>query len=261
MYSRDLLSDLKSELRGHFETVIVTLLTPLPLFLAKELHYAMTDADTKEKTIVEILCTRDNASIKTIKEAYHEYYDKTLEESIDGNTSGHFCSFLFSICSCYRNETPCDSETAKKIAKEIAQALYEAGEDKMAIDEKFIHIMTSCSFYLLRLGFEEYNDTKDRNFGDVIEAECSEDIKYSLMTFYLIIMNRAEFFAKELHEAMTGMGTRDKAIIRLVVSRSEIDLGNIKLEYQKLYDRTLVSELVGDISGDYKTVMVAIIRE
>lgn len=57
-------------------------------------------------------------------------------------------------------------------------------------------------------------------------------------------MNRAEFFAKELHEAMREMGTRDKAIIRLVVSRSEIDLGNIKLEYQKLYDRTLVSELV-----------------
>lgn len=56
------------------------------------------------------------------------------------------------------------------------------GEDKPLTDEKFIYIMTRCSFYLLRFGFEEYNDTKDRNFGDFIEAECSEDIKYSLMT-------------------------------------------------------------------------------
>ncbi|XP_069160822.1 annexin B9 [Procambarus clarkii] len=236
MYSRDLLSDLKSELSGHFKTVIVALLTPLPLFLAKELHYAMTGADTKEKTIVEILCTRDNASIKTIKEAYHEYYDKTLEESIEGNTSGHFRHFLLNICDCNRKETPCDSETAKKIAKQIAEALYEAGEDKPLTDEKFIYIMTRCSFYLLRFGFEEYNDTKDRNFGDFIEAECSEGIKYSLMTLYLIIMNRAEFFAKELHEAMREMGTKDKAIIH---SPGGVPLRDRPGQYQARVPETL----------------------
>lgn len=60
---------------------------------------------------------------------------------------------------------------------------------------------------------------------------------------------------------MQGLGTRDRDLIRLIVSRSEIDLGDIKAAFERMYGKTLLSYVSGDTSGDYKHGLYAIMGE
>ncbi|XP_050729632.1 annexin B9-like isoform X3 [Eriocheir sinensis] len=256
-YGRDLIKDLKSELSGKFEDTIIALMTPLPLYLAHEVHNAIQGIGTNERTLVEVLCTRDNASLMAIKNAYFHHYRKKLEDDLRGDTSGDFRRLLISMCACSRDETSCDPA----LANGLAQQLYKAGVGKVGTDEgEFNRILSCYSYPLLRIVFEEYKKIKGKSFGDALNSELSGDLKIGMMAVYDSILNRAAYFAKELHNSMSGMGTNDRALIRLVVSRAEIDMGNIKSEYQKIYGKPLEKAIKSDISGDYKQLLIGMVE-
>jgi hypothetical protein len=65
-----LIVDLKEELSGHFEDVIVALLTCQHEYLAKQLHKGIKDH--KWCTVVEILCPRAPSELNKISGIYSE---------------------------------------------------------------------------------------------------------------------------------------------------------------------------------------------
>lgn len=67
---RDLIDDLKSELTGKFERVIVGMMTPTVLYDVEELRRAMKGAGTDEGCLIEILASRTPEEIRRINETY-----------------------------------------------------------------------------------------------------------------------------------------------------------------------------------------------
>ncbi|NXI60894.1 ANXA4 protein, partial [Chloroceryle aenea] len=55
---------------------------------------------------------------------------------------------------------------------------------------------------------------------------------------------------------LQGLGTDDSTLIRVMVSRSEIDMLDIRREFLAMYGKSLYSFIKGDCSGDYRKVLL-----
>ncbi|XP_057669428.1 annexin B11-like isoform X3 [Diorhabda carinulata] len=259
LFGKDLIKDLKSELTGNFENLIVAMMTPLPEFYAKELHDAMSGAGTDEDVLIEVLCTMSNREIMVIREAYHKLYYRSLESDLKGDTGGTFKRLMVSLCNAYRDESMI---TDQQRALQDAQALLQAGELRLGTDEStFNMVLCQRNYAQLQLIFQEYARITGHDIEKAIKNEFSGDSEDALLAIVRSIKNQSAFFAKRLNKSMKGLGTNDRQLIRLVVVRSEIDMEEIKREYQAKYGESLADAIKGDCSGDYKKCLLALIGE
>lgn len=58
---------------------------------------------------------------------------------------------------------------------------------------------------------------------------------------------------------MKGMGTNDSTLIRVIVTRAEIDMEYIKAEYQKKYKKPLSNEVHSETSSHYRTFLLSLL--
>ncbi|XP_051779429.1 annexin A7-like isoform X1 [Erpetoichthys calabaricus] len=259
MYGKDLIKDLKSELSGHMEEVILALFMPTTYYDAWSLRHAMKGAGTQEKVLIEILCTRDNQQIREIVRCYNQEFGRDLERDIRKDTSGHFERLLVSMCQGNRDE---NQNVDMQKAQEDAQRLYQAGEGKLGTDEScFNMILATRSFPQLRATVEAYSRLANRDLISSINREFSGYVEDGLKAIVQCALNRPAFFAERLFKAMHGMGTDDSTLTRVIVSRSEIDLVQIKQMFMQMHNKTLRMMIEGDTSGDYKRLLMAIVGQ
>lgn len=179
-FERDLIDDLKDELGGKFEDVIVALMRPPVQYLCKQLHEAMAGMGTEESTLVEILCTKSNEEMQNIVVAYEDQYERPLAEQMCSETSGFFRRLLTLIVTGVRDNLDTPVDVAQ--AKDQAAQLYAAGEDKLGTDEEvFNRIMAHASFPQLRLVFDEYKELSGQTIEQAIKHEMSDELHEAMM--------------------------------------------------------------------------------
>ncbi|XP_076855989.1 annexin A11b [Brachyhypopomus gauderio] len=253
-YGKDLIHDLKSELSGNLELLVLAMIKTPAEFDASELRHAISGAGTDEACLIEILCSRSNAEIREINVVYKAEYGKSLEDAIQGDTSGHFRRLLVSLCQGNRDER----ETVDiAMAKQDAQKLYAAGESKLGTDEsQFNAILCARSKPYLRQVFAEYQQLCGKDIEKSICREMSGDLETGMVAVVKCIKNTPGYFAERLNKSLKGLGTKDRTLIRVMVTRSEVDMLDIRQEYQRNYGKSLYTDISGDTSGHYKKLLL-----
>uniref|UniRef100_A0AAR2JEL0 Annexin n=1 Tax=Pygocentrus nattereri TaxID=42514 RepID=A0AAR2JEL0_PYGNA len=254
LYGKDLIADLKYELTGKFERLIASLMLPPAYHDAKEIKDAIKGAGTDEKCLIEILASRTNEQIHSLVEAYKDAYGRDVEQDVIGDTSGHFKKMLIVLLQGTREE---DGVVHADLVEEDAQALYAAGEEQWGTDEAiFIMLLGNRSVTHLQLVFDEYQKITEKSIEDSIKSELSGDFERLMLAVVQCIRSRAMFFARRLYKSMKGLGTADNTLIRIMISRSEIDMLDIRECFRLRYDKSLHNMIEDDTSGEYKRTLL-----
>uniref|UniRef100_A0A8C0G9I7 Annexin n=1 Tax=Chelonoidis abingdonii TaxID=106734 RepID=A0A8C0G9I7_CHEAB len=254
LFGRDLVDDLKSELTGKFETLMVALMRPARLFDAHELKHALKGAGTNEKVLTEILASRTTAELRNIKQVYLEEYESNLEDHITGDTTGYYQRMLVVLVQANRDP---DGRIDEGLVEQDAQVLFKAGELKWGTDEeKFITILGTRSICHLRKVFDRYMTISGFQIEETIDRETSGDLEKLLLAIVKCVRSVPAYFAESLFYAMKGAGTDDDTLIRIMVSRSEIDLLDIRREFRKNFAKSLHHMIQKDTSGDFRKALL-----
>uniref|UniRef100_G1RI65 Annexin n=1 Tax=Nomascus leucogenys TaxID=61853 RepID=G1RI65_NOMLE len=243
----DLIKDLKSELSGNFEKTILALMKTPVLFDAYEIKEAIKGVGTDEACLIEILASRSNEHIRELNRAYKAGEAKWGRSGLD-HTPASFQG--------NRDES---TNVDMSLAQRDAQELYAAGENRLGTDEsKFNVVLCSRSRAHLVAVFNEYQRMTGRDIEKSICREMSGDLEQGMLAVVKCLKNTPAFFAERLNKAMRGAGTKDRTLIRIMVSRSETDLLDIRSEYKRMYGKSLYHDISGDTSGDYRKILLKI---
>jgi len=253
-FGRDLISDLKSELRGKLEDAMVALFTEPIEYDCDSLKKAMKGIGTDEDSLIEIITSRPNWMLKKIKDKYKEKYNKDLESAIKSETSGDLQRLLVSILQCRRSENnnPNQAECAAQ-----AKELFDAGEGKWGTDSSiFNKVFTNSSPAEIACMAREYHKIAGHTILEAINKEFSGNAKKCLRSIVYATISPSEYFATRVKDAIKGFGTNDHLLIRVLITRDEIDMPQIKQYYKQLYGTDMVEDIKKDIGGDYRKLMI-----
>ena len=253
-FSRDLIKDLKSELNGKLEDAILNLFKDPIEYDCEQLKKSMKGAGTDEDSLIEIICSRPKPILQKIKEVYKTHIKSDLEANIKSDVKGNLQTILLSLISGERSDNMYPNPD---LMKNKAKELYDAGEAKKGNDvDVFIKIFTELSPWEIVAVNKEYINLTGHSLIDGVDKEFKGDIKKSLKAIIYAIVNPSEYFATRVKDAIKGFGTNDNLLMRIIISRDEIDMPQIKEAYLKLYGKDMVKDIKSDISGDYQKLMV-----
>ena len=249
-FDKDLMSDLKSSFAGIYLKIILGLFTD-PVEFDIDYIYKCLKEDTSYNILIEIFASRPDWYLNKIKNLYQRKYNIELEEHIKEGTLDDFKKLLLQILQSERstNQSP-DVDQCKKLAEDLEQ---EESEN-LTVDSPIINsIFIKSSPQELVSISKEYNKSTQKLITQTINEHFKGNVKNLLNAILMAKISPSEYYANVIHESIDD----EDIILKVIISRAEIDFTQIKKYYLKLYENNVVNDIKKD-PHEYTNLLVAI---
>ncbi len=255
---KNIRDDFRSVFSGNFQEALVSLFYEPVDYDCHQIYSAMKGIGTNEDTLIEIIGTRSNERINQIKQEYFQIYKKDLEAEIDSETSGFFKKILLALLKGERNVNPIPDEQE---CGYCAKRLYNTQKEKKDnLQDAYLEIFTKKSREELANISRQYYSWYNKTLMEEIERLFSSDTRRIFKAIIYSLLSPSEYFAYRLNKAMKGISTKDTILIRVLVTRDEIDISRIKRYFNQLYNKTLYDAVKKAVSGDYQKLLLELIE-
>ncbi|XP_077218692.1 annexin-like protein RJ4 [Tasmannia lanceolata] len=257
-YQENLIKRLESEISGDFEKAVYRwILEPVErdAILAKD---TIKKINHEHRVIVEIACSRSPKELLSVKQAYHSRFKCSLEEDVAAHTKGDFRKLLVALVSSYRYD---GEEINARLAQSEANIIHEAIEEKAFSHEEIIRILSTRSKAQLNATFNRYRDEYGTSITKCFMGHPEDEFLSAVRVAIRSISSPHKYFEKVLRNAINKLGTDEGALTRVIVTRAEKDLKEIKDAYYKRNSVPLKEAVAKDTSGDYKTFLLTLLGD
>lgn len=257
MYKEDLIKLMDSKLHGKLQDAMIMWMLDSPERDALIMHRALKSWCKDYNALTEVICTRTTREVAAIAAAYRARYKKDLEEDIASETSGMITKLLLALIWSSRSAI---FNVNLELVRSDARSLYEAGSTGSITNGRTIsgafsmrsreHLQATLECYQQIFGQDLKKALKKRT-GGAAEDELRAVIK--------CLQSPANYFAKVLNISMRGLGTDDDVLTRVIVTRAEVDMQEIKRIYLAKFKVSLESRIAKDTRGNFEDFLLELI--
>ena len=239
-YGIELSKELDSVLSGDANYLLLGLMKTPVEFDAEKLNISMKGLGTDEETLSEIIATRSSRHLVKVREKYSELYNESLDDAIKGDTSKYYRNILIAMIQGGRSDNPYpDSQRMKDIVNQLK-------DDNENLQENFVSYLVNCSYGEICTICREYEKAYGKNILEGIKDKFGKD-EYNFFKMLLhYISDPGRFFAEKIHEF------NNKDLIRIIISRSEENMDEIRDAYKELYNTELIDDIKNKTNGDFQ---------
>ncbi|CAL9100511.1 ANX [Musa troglodytarum] len=256
IYGEDLLKPLDKELTRDFERAVLLWVLDAAERDAVLANEVVRKWSPGNRVLIEIAVVRKTEELLAAKRAYQARFKRCLEEDVAAHARDEYRKLLVPLVSTYRYE---GAEVDMSLSKSEAKILHQKIKDNDCSNEEVIRILTTRSKAQLLATFNDYHNEFGNPINKDLKADPKNEFLSALRAIIRCIICPERYLEKVIRLAICKTGTDEGALSRIITTRAEVDMKQIKDLYYKRNSVALDSAVKKDTSGDFEDFLLALI--